>query len=217
MDSKIPGYSIVILAGGASRRMGTDKWMMTLDGTTLLERMVRTFHAVCEEIWIIAAGPSELKDANKYPDWTDKYSHVHYTCDDLHAAGPLGGIMAGIQRADSPFLLAAASDMPFPSLPLGNALVLKCAEHQADVALPLWQGRMHPLFAVYRRDCLSSMIAYVNAGGRKVLDWVGQQKYAVMSEEETALYNTEGTALFNMNDLQDYEWAQKIYRQKPGQ
>ena len=50
-----PGVSIagLILSGGASRRMGTPKALLRLEGETFLDRLIRLFSAVCNPVIVV--------------------------------------------------------------------------------------------------------------------------------------------------------------------
>lgn len=46
-------FAGLILAAGASSRMGYPKALLRLEGETILERLIRTFDAVCESTWVV--------------------------------------------------------------------------------------------------------------------------------------------------------------------
>jgi molybdopterin-guanine dinucleotide biosynthesis protein A len=205
---------IVLLAGGSSRRMGQDKWMLLAGEMTVMERIISVLHPLGAELWIIAAGAGELKNPQKFPDLTERFSNVHMTHDTLQDVGPLAGIAAGLSHCAQAYILVSASDMPFPSNALAEKLFELCLTEDAQAAIPQWNGRLHPLFAVYRKDCLASLTSYLEGGGRKVMDWLQTLNYAVLPDKQIKQLDPQGTALFNMNHREDYELALKIIQEK---
>jgi molybdopterin-guanine dinucleotide biosynthesis protein A len=207
---------IVLLAGGASRRMGQDKWKLEAEGATVLERIVSVLYPLGAELWVIAAGAEELDDPIKFPDLSMPFPNLHMTHDKSRDMGPLAGIAAGLSHCVQPYILVSATDMPFPSKALAEALFDLCLKQDAYAAVPEWKGRLHPLFAVYRRDCLESLTTYLEGGGRKVMDWLLSLDIAVLTDKQIKQHDPEGTALFNMNHPEDYTLALKIIQENAG-
>jgi molybdopterin-guanine dinucleotide biosynthesis protein A len=205
---------IVLLAGGASRRMGQDKWKLEADGSMVLERIASVLYPLGAELWVITAGAEELDDPNKFPDFSMHFPNLHMTHDKSRDMGPLAGIEAGLSHCIQPYILVSATDMPFPSKALAEGLFNLCLKQDAHAAVPEWKGRLHPLFAVYRRDCLESLTAYLEGGGRKVMDWLLSLDIAILADKQIEQLDPEGTALFNMNRQEDYALALKIIQKK---
>lgn len=144
----------VVLAGGRSRRMGTDKALLEWDGTPLVDVVAGALAECCAEV-LIASGdgvrlgrPGEIADA--VPD-----------------AGPLGGVLAAMESAAHPLLAVVAVDMPHASAAVLRALADALGD--ADAVVPVVQGRTHPLHAVYRTRVAPLVRAYLEDGGRSVM------------------------------------------------
>lgn len=117
--------SALILAGGQSSRMGTDKATLVLEGKTLLEHCVERIKVSgCERIRISRNQPGYLQD---------RYQH----------AGPLGGIEAATQQLPAgELLLVVPVDMPLLGPELLSELINYSHQHQcscyfSDRFLPL--------------------------------------------------------------------------------
>ena len=201
---------IVLLAGGESRRMGQDKWMLQAGETSILERIISVLYPLGAELWIIAAGFDELNNPAKFPDFTARLPNLHTTYDTSKNIGPLAGIAAGLAHSVQPYSLVSATDMPFPSQALVEALFELCLKPEVQAAVPEYNGRLHPLFAVYRRDCLASLTTYIEGGGRRVIDWLQTLNFAILADKQIKQLDPLGTALFNMNYREDYEQALKL-------
>ena len=68
----------VLLTGGASRRMGTDKARLVVDGETLAARSARVLAAVCEPVIEVGPGVSGLPAVEEEPRHA-AFRGCHYT------------------------------------------------------------------------------------------------------------------------------------------
>jgi molybdopterin-guanine dinucleotide biosynthesis protein A len=208
---------VILLAGGASLRMGQDKWMLRVGESTLLERIITALHPLAAELWVIGANTGELVDSNKFPALSFQSfqsPHIQTTHDIIANIGPLGGIASGLTHCTQEYILVTATDMPFPSIELAKALFTQCQTTHNQAVVPEQNGRLHPLFAVYRKDCLPSLIAYIEGGGRKVMEWLHTLDITVLTEKQIEKLDPRGSALFNMNHREDYALALKLLQDK---
>ena len=136
----------VVLAGGESRRFGSDKALAQFRGEPLIARVVRTLRD---------AGFAQVAIAAKDPD---KYAAAAPGADLVRDARPvqtpLAGLEAGLRASRHPLVFACAADMPFAADgPLIDALTAAIAGK--DAAVPHAGGSLQPLCALWRRDpCL---------------------------------------------------------------
>jgi molybdopterin-guanine dinucleotide biosynthesis protein A len=88
----------VLLTGGASRRLGTDKAMLLVDGETLAARSGRVLASVCDPVIEVGSGVSSLRSVREQPT----------------GSGPLAAFLAGIDAlgVDGPAVLLGC-DLPF--------------------------------------------------------------------------------------------------------
>ena len=105
----------VVLAGGASRRMGRDKAALPWTGSTLARRAAAVLAESCGEV--VIAGPSGLA-----PTGTETVADLYPGC------GPLAGLHAGLERAGGRAIFALACDLPFVEVELVRHLVATAAE-----------------------------------------------------------------------------------------
>lgn len=150
----------VVLAGGASRRMGRDKATLAmpgLGGRTLVERTVEVLSTRCAPVFVVAAPGQALPDLGA----------AVVLRDEARGIGPLlatgrglrAAAQAGLERA-----FVSAVDMP----ELSEALIdLLAACDGVDVVLP-WDGRDHYLAGVYRTALADRIDALVAAGARSM-------------------------------------------------
>ena len=193
----LPAASGVILAGGASRRMGRDKLELTVGGEPLVQRVYDTLADRCEEILMVTSGSSV------------DYGLAAKTVRDLRSGqkGPLAGIEAGLAAARNDRVFVAAGDMPLIPKSLVNYLLESISDGYARVAVPEYGGRLHPLCAAYRREVLSELSFVLNLGVSAVYEFLESLEGVRRVEEELWLHGNPGLYLMNVNSPEDLERA----------
>jgi len=133
-------FSAVLLAGGESRRMGTDKATFLFRGKPLWEVQLETLRRL---------RPAEIfVSAKTDPSW--RPVEVQFIADIPPSRGPLSGIAASLAKIQTVHLLALAIDMPFMT---ENYLRTLCeAIEPGRGAVAKIDNRAEPLAAVYPRD-----------------------------------------------------------------
>lgn len=159
----------LILAGGRSTRMGgKHKGDLRYEDQTFLERIIGEFASCAERIWI-SYGTEMRRD---YPGCVS-------ICDEYPGCGPMGGIHAGLKRCRSDYMMVAACDMPFVKMELYHLLEneLEKAQQESEAvyagAVPVADGRVHPLAAVYKKElagCLKEQIERKEYRIRSIFD-----------------------------------------------
>lgn len=189
----------IILAGGQSRRMGTDKALLPWNGGTFLSAMVDKLTSVCREI-IVVGRPRMLARAVRWT--TDRYCGV----------GPLAGLHAGLLETRSAGALVVPCDMPL--LPVGVLEQLAALAKQADVVLPVHAQGCEPLCAWYSRTaCLPVITQLLERGCTCPLD-IFPQVRLLQVDMAAAFPNETPDELFaNINFPGDYVRAEQRARQ----
>ena len=183
--------TVVILAGGQSRRMGRDKLRLTLGGETLLERALRRWGEVFPRVLVSVAGPE------KFPELGDRR-----VFDAFPGAGPLAGLHAGLLAAGEDLFLTGA-DMPFSSPEKALRLASLCGEAEACVLTDM-TGRWEPLFGYYRPSVLPKAEALLSSGRRSMGALLGSVRLREASLAELG-EGEDGRLLLNVNVPEDYE------------
>ncbi|MBI2914224.1 MAG: molybdenum cofactor guanylyltransferase [Chloroflexi bacterium] len=191
----------VVLAGGASRRLGLDKAGVTFDGRPLLEIIVERLSGVCSEV-IVACGSQTARKRPALP--------VRFVKDPIAGQGPLAGVQAGLAAAQSDHCLVVACDMPFLNPGLLAYMAGRPRRYQALV--PRFGGRWHPLHALYARSCLPTVESLLAQGGNALEELLAHLDVQVVSEEEVRRHDPRGLSLFNLNDARDLNRARAIWR-----
>ncbi len=194
-----PAFSVVIQAGGESRRMGQDKGLMPFLGRPLVERVARRLQALADEMLITTNNP-------------EAYAFLGLPCipDRLPGRGALGGLYTALSAASGETVAVVACDMPFVSaglLEYARGLLLSTP---ADLVIPRTEGGMEPFHAVYRREvCLPLIEAALQAGLRRADAWFGQVRLRYLTAEEIAAHDPHGLAFLNVNTPEELQQAEQ--------
>ncbi|MGY4710458.1 molybdenum cofactor guanylyltransferase [Mycolicibacterium sp. CBM1] len=148
----------VVLAGGASRRMGRDKATLPHPNgaMTLVEHTVEILATRCAPVFVMAAPGQALPPLR-----------AEILRDEVRGVGPLLATGCGLRAAAAAGLdlaFVSAVDMPFLSVDVVDELA---GHHGADIVLP-WDGRDHYLAGVYRTDLADRIDELVAAGERSM-------------------------------------------------
>ncbi|PTM58177.1 molybdenum cofactor guanylyltransferase [Desmospora activa] len=189
--------TLILLAGGASRRMGTDKAMLDFGGEPLACRIIRRLCASGEWEPLIVSNNIVRFASWGWPTVTDRWP----------GAGPLAGVCSGLQASAHDWNLVVACDMPFASLELATALQQRAVDTSVDISIPQRLGRRHPLFGCYHRRCLPVAERLVKSGQRSMGALLAAVAVTVLEETDFPPAVQSERALFNMNRPQDYEQA----------
>ena len=183
--------TVVILAGGQSRRMGRDKLRLTLEGETLLARAVRRYSEAFPRVLVSVAGPE------KFPELGDRRVFDRYP-----GAGPLAGLHAGLLEAGEAVFLTGA-DMPFSSPEKALQLISLCGEKEACVLTDA-DGRWEPLFGFYRQSLLDRAEGLLEDGQRRMAALLSRAELREVSLRELG-EGEDSRLLLNVNNPEDYE------------
>ena len=145
-----------VLAGGRSRRMGTNKALLRIDGATIIERVVRTLTKAFDDVIIIANDPApySFPGVRIYPD-------IHI------GAGSLGGLYTALVKSRSDHTFVTACDMPFLDIDCINRL-LSIPMGGFDALVPFIGGRAHPMHGLYSRRCTEAIEAMIKGENLRI-------------------------------------------------
>jgi molybdopterin-guanine dinucleotide biosynthesis protein A len=149
-------FSVVILAGGKSSRMGCDKAQIEIAGQTLLARQIQLAHAIgAEEVFISGREETDYSEFGR-PVLLDKFT----------GAGPLAGIERALNATTSPLLLALAVDLPEMEAAFLTELLTNCGGNMG--VIPSLKGNIEPLAAIYPKSAQPLVEALLNDGHNAV-------------------------------------------------
>ncbi len=184
----IPDCTALILAGGDSRRMGRDKTRIEFDGQPLLQRVIGQMKVLFPQVLV------SVRQARVGID-------VPQICDEIPGAGPLAGLCAGLEHAETPWVFAVAADMPFLNPGLIGQLAQKRNSSQAVV--PVVKGYPQPLTAFYARSALPVIQAVLAGSGKHSLRSVLERLDVLWVDEKNLIGADPGLRSFVDLDTPD--------------
>ena len=192
--------SAAILAGGQSRRMGTDKALLRLlpGDPTLIERVAAAVGAVAAETLLVAND--------------DRYASLGLrTVPDAYpGAGALGGIYSAVVAAAHEHCLVVACDMPFLAVPLLRALAAEPRDYDVLAPyLPVAEGAENrqsdaggvyeTLHALYGRGALPAMREQLDAGRYKIVGFFPRVRVRAYPVAAVRRHDPALRSFFNVN------------------
>lgn len=187
----------VILAGGKSRRMGSDKAFMEVGQAGMIQLVAEELKKVFKEV-LIAGGGEEA----------GKRLGLTVVADIIPGGGPLSGIHAALKISSFNKCLVVPCDMPFLRAELA-VFMLSMAEGY-DVAVPTNGSFYQPLFAVYDKSCIDVIENALRAGRYKVVDFYPQVKVNYVNDKYLRQLTDTGRAFFNVNTPSDLHKARDM-------
>jgi len=190
-------YSVILLAGGRSRRMGRDKAFLEWHGRPLIAALVKRLREVSDDVMVVAPHPERFHGlaARLLPDPSPP-------------VGPLGGLWAGLLSARHEWAFALACDMPLVDSAVIDWLFER--RHGADAVVPVdVAGRPEPLHAFYRVSCLNPIAAALACGQRAVVAFYPAIRVRYIPPAEWQAVDPEGRSWRNINTPEDWARLQR--------
>jgi len=192
--------TIVIQAGGESRRMGQDKALKPFLGRPLIERVVERVSPLAQEVLVTANRPQD-------------YAFLGLRCepDRLPGRGALGGLYTALAIATQPLVGVVACDMPFVSPALLQAELDLLRLTGAQAVIPRHEQGTEPFHAMYDREaCLPAVEAALQAGRWRVDAWFPAAEIRFLTPEEIAPHDPQGLAFWNVNTPEEFARAEAL-------
>jgi len=190
--------SAVILAGGQSRRMnGRDKAFIELNGRPLIQWVIERLRPQVAHI-AIAADPDDARYQGL---------GLELLADPLPPnCGPLAGVLASLERIDTPYVLTAPCDTPFLPETLAQRLYRGLQDTGARAATVFDRTRLHGTLSLLERGLATNLRNYLEHDGRQVRAWLE----SIGSRHID--FSRESHAFLNINTEADLEYAESHSR-----
>ncbi|MBN2123644.1 MAG: molybdenum cofactor guanylyltransferase [Deltaproteobacteria bacterium] len=190
LDQPIQGVTGVILAGGKSRRYGTNKALVEFDGAPLIAKVCDRLQSVFPRILLVTNTPEE-------------YAFLHFPMvgDRIKGLGPIGGIYSGLCALTDSAGFFVACDMPFLNRDLIRHMVHEAGE--SDAVVPKIDWMIEPLHALYTKKCIPAIEAAIHSGKYQTLRFLGRVRVLYMEENELRGLDPELRSFTNVNSPED--------------
>lgn len=141
---------VLVLAGGKSRRMGgTHKGNLKLGDETFQSSVIRELSEIADQIFLSYGVTVHCQD-----------SRCKILMDEIPDCGPLGGLVSGLKYGEQEFTAVSPCDLPFMKASFYESLFGYLSDiegesgHKYKGVVPVTNGRIHPLTALYRKTAL---------------------------------------------------------------
>ena len=190
--------TLVIQAGGESKRMGFPKEELMFEGKHVIEAQIERFEDFVEEVVITSNHPERL-------DFVNHGSHkipIKVFKDIPPRQGALTGMHTAFAKAESERVCCIACDMFFASENLLMSQVKLMNKHMCDVVIPKNKHGREPFHALYNRAaCLNAVERALDNGEVKVQAFLDDENLEIydMSQTEVREAVPRGGCFINVN------------------
>jgi len=183
--------SAVILAGGNSTRMKSNKALLPYRGELFIERINRLMSEIFREVTLATNSPELYR-----------FLPCSTTPDIFPGMGSLAGIHAGLSNSKTPYIFAVACDMPHLNEVLIRYLIGKI--NGQDVVIPESENGLEPLHAIYGKGALPVMEEALSKGNRKIITCCSRLITTVIAKEEVEKIDPGFLSFRNINTPENY-------------
>jgi molybdopterin-guanine dinucleotide biosynthesis protein A len=187
----------VVLAGGRGSRMGgVDKGLQNHHGMPLALHALLRLQPQVGAVMINANRNLGAYEAMGVPVWPDAMPDY---------PGPLAGMLAGLERCETPYLVTVPCDTPNFPLDLVERLARALADGGAEIAMAATreggEQATQPVFCLLQAALMESLIRFMQSGERKIDRWTAMHRCVLVEFDDAA-------AFFNANTLEELQRLQ---------
>ena len=139
----------IILAGGKSSRMGTDKGLLDFEGQSLIEYAISVIRPICNEILI--STNQKGYEGYGFPIITDNFTDC----------GPIGGLEAALKASKTDWNVVISCDTPSLKVELFQEMIAQIKDQ--DVLIPSHENGIEPLAGIYHKRMSSTFKQKIDA------------------------------------------------------
>lgn len=184
--------SVAILAGGQSRRMGTDKSFVPVGGQAMIERVLAQITTLSLPMFIVANQQERYAAFN-----------LPVVADVIPGKGSLGGIYSALYHSSTPYTLCVACDMPFLQPALLQHLIDLRTDY--DAVVPEMNRRLQPLHAIYSTRCLQPLRFLIDQNLLAIYGLYQHINTRVVSQSTLTRFDADLRSFTNVNTPDDLE------------
>lgn len=201
-DFMLPKVSVVIQAGGESRRMGRSKATIPFAGRPLICRLVELLHPVADELIITTNEPENLGFLqDEFPQL-----NIVLATDICDYRGALPGLLTALETAKNSYVAIVACDMIFASAALVHAEAYAMKESGADVVVPVNKHGYEPFHAMYRKEtCLPPIRETLAEGDKRAQSFFHKVNLHEFPQSKVLEVEPMGGCFINANTRDELE------------
>lgn len=182
-------FTAIILAGGKSSRMGTDKGLVQINEIPMIERVIDAVKKSGVTNIMIVSGNSEYKKFG-FPVFPDL----------VPEKGPLGGIYTGLLKSSTAKNLILSCDIPFI-----NEIVLKMLLRNGmdnSITIVKHENRIHNLIGVYDKCLVKDIEEHIFSNKLKVGQFIESHNPNII-DLKTFMPDLDEFVLANVNSMEE--------------
>jgi molybdenum cofactor guanylyltransferase len=185
----IADISGFVLAGGKSRRMGTDKALLVLQGKSLLEHMIGLIKPLCNKVSI----SGQNLDYRGFG--VEMIPDIYSDC------GPIAGIFSALTYSVSDWNLLVSVDVPYVNEELFLSLISNIGEY--GCIIPKHVSGVEPLIGLYHRRTLPVIEEMINFGDYRLTNLLSKLNTHYL--DCNGLIKKYPRLFMNINRMEDYQ------------
>jgi len=180
----------IILAGGKSSRMGSDKGLLLLKNKPFILHIIEALQPLVNDIIIVSNNTDydvfNLKRVN----------------DLIENTGPLAGVYTGLHYSNTENNLVLSCDVPLINTEILEKLT-KNVEKNIDVIQLESNGKTIPLIAIYKKRCESKFLGFLKKGKKRLQFAVTQCNVkTIVLNKELEKFTANVNTLNNLKELE---------------
>lgn len=157
----------ILLAGGRSSRMGSDKGFLMLEGEYFTARIAKAMAPFVREIIIVTNRVQyDLFNLKRVEDL-------------IKDSGPIGGIHSGLSHSETDWNLIMSCDIPMINESVIEYLI-QGFDPESDITLLKYLDNPLPLIALYKKSCLSLCEQLLYSGERRLMELINSSSSKII-------------------------------------
>lgn len=184
----------VILAGGKSSRMGSDKSLLKLGGKALIEHVVDAIRPYASAVIVVTNNKEKYRFLN----------NVFFVSDIIKNQGPFIGLISGIKSIDTKWCFVTSCDMPLID---GKIIEYLWRRKERNIVSPFSNDGYEPLISLYSKDILPFAEKLMTEGIRSINKFIAiMEKLGYVDKiDKNILMEEFGEEIFlNINNHDNY-------------
>lgn len=186
------GITGIVLAGGKSSRMGTDKSLMLLQGKPIISHVIEAIKPLCDQV-VISSNKS-VYDFTGCEVWPDLYL----------IQAPMIGIYSCLKRSTTDLNIIVSCDVPFVETTLFTYLLQNM--EGSDIIVPVHDNYMEPLCAIYKKKIVPALQQFIDQQNYRLFEFVESTSHKCL---EISTSNFPPRIFMNINTLDEFDQASR--------
>jgi molybdopterin-guanine dinucleotide biosynthesis protein A len=185
-----PKVTGIVLAGGLSSRMGSDKSLMKLNGKSLIEYSIEALLPICSKV--VISSNNLIYNFTGCEVWPDE----------LFDGAPIIGIYSCLKRSETDLNIILSCDMPLMSTSMLRYLLEKSADY--TITVPIHEnGQIEPLCGIYKKTSLEILKEFIDSRNYRLNECIRAASHQLIPVD-SQIPCCSPNVFINVNTLADF-------------